>query len=711
MRTSSQPIFVEDRVVGVQGVLIDITERKRAEEALRLNDFALERTSDAVYWINAADIVDVNESACRMLGYSREEFRGMSVTDIDPVMPEAEVLGIWENLKKVGTQTFETQHKAKDGRIVPVEIMVNFIDFEGKEFSCCFVRDITERKQAEEALRESEERFRTIFDYAPIGINLLDPERRPIQSNRVFQDMLGYTEAELSSMTFADYTHPDDMEASLRLAEELLEGQSPYGQFEKRYYRKDGELVWVDLAASAVSNPDGELQYFIAMVENITERKQAAEALQQYTERLKVLREIDQAILAAERPQSIAQAGLQHVRRLVPALRGSVTMFDFEAEEVTVIAADVNGATRLESGKRIPMDAYTITEEFKAGREHMVEDIQSIPEPVLTDQALLAEGIRSYVNVPLLSQGELIGSLNFGSDRPGAFGAEQIEIAREVGDQLAVAIQQARLHEQVQRHADELEQRVAERTADLEAAYKELEALSRVKDEFVTNVSHELRTPITTMRVHYGLLELDPDTLGKSLPVMRRETERLSGIIEDLLRLSRLDQDRVALELAPVDLNALASQYVADRQPLAEGKGLVLTFAGEEDLPSVQADEGLLGQVLSILLTNALNYTPSGGSVVISTRSREEDGQRWASFSVGDTGRGIPPEEQSQAFERFFRGKVGLASGAPGTGLGLALAREIVERHRGQIELVSEGIPGKGATFTVWLPVEGATHG
>jgi len=234
------------------------------------------------------------------------------------------------------------------------------------------------------------------------------------------------------------------------------------------------------------------------------------------------------------------------------------------------------------------------------------------------------------------------------------------------------------------------------------SARKEIE---RMKDAFVSNVTHELRTPITTLKMHHGLLKMDPGALGMSLPVLQRETERLNNTVEDLLRLSRLDQGRVTLDLATVDLNALASQHVADRQPLAEGKGLALTFAGQKDLPGVQADAGLLSQVLSILLTNALNYTASGGSVAISTEAREADGRRWAAFSVSDTGPGIPPEEQRQVFERFVRGKVGRESGVPGTGLGLALAWEIVERHRGRIELASEGIPGKGATFTVWLPL------
>jgi signal transduction histidine kinase len=109
---------------------------------------------------------------------------------------------------------------------------------------------------------------------------------------------------------------------------------------------------------------------------------------------------------------------------------------------------------------------------------------------------------------------------------------------------------------------------------------------------------------------------------------------------------------------------------------------------------------------LSILLSNALNYVPAGGQVTVSTHTSESGGQDWVQFSVSDTGPGIAAEEQAMVFERFTRGIAGRVSGTPGTGLGLSIAREIVDRHQGRIEVSSEGVPGKGATFTVWLPVQ-----
>jgi signal transduction histidine kinase len=124
-----------------------------------------------------------------------------------------------------------------------------------------------------------------------------------------------------------------------------------------------------------------------------------------------------------------------------------------------------------------------------------------------------------------------------------------------------------------------------------------------------------------------------------------------------------------------------------------------------EQLPCALADEQMTGQVLSAILTNALNYTPAGGSVLVCTQKEENQGRMWTGFTVSDTGPGIPAEDQERLFERFFRGKTGRASAIPGTGLGLSIASEIITRHGGRIDVSSAGIPGKGATFSVWLPV------
>jgi signal transduction histidine kinase len=262
----------------------------------------------------------------------------------------------------------------------------------------------------------------------------------------------------------------------------------------------------------------------------------------------------------------------------------------------------------------------------------------------------------------------------------------------------------------VQRHATELEQRVAERTARLEAANRHLETLSRLKDEFVANVSHELRTPITNIKLRQHLLNRQPDRLDEHLAVIRREILRLENTIENLLFLSRLDQQREHLDIGPVNLNELASRYVLDRVSLAESRGLELDLEIEPELLAVEADERLLGQSLSVLLTNAFNYTPAGGHVTVRTGTRSANDAAWHGLIVTDTGPGIPADEQPYLFDRFFRGKAARESGMPGTGLGLAIVQEIAEQHNGWVEVNSTGKPGQGATFAIWLPVAQITE-
>ncbi len=258
--------------------------------------------------------------------------------------------------------------------------------------------------------------------------------------------------------------------------------------------------------------------------------------------------------------------------------------------------------------------------------------------------------------------------------------------------------------EELARYRERLEELVEERTRELAAANERLQQLGHVKDQFIANVSHELRTPITSLRLYHHLLTERPEKRETYMATLQRETERLEHIVEDLLYLSRMDQGEITAALVAVDLNALTKTHVTDRATLAEARGLTLTLEQEPDLPEVQADPLLFERVLSILLTNAFNYTPEGGRVTVRTHAREVEGAHWVGVSVSDTGPGIPPDELPHMFERFFRGNMARLARVPGTGLGLAIAKEIVDQHQGHIEVASERVPGQGAAFTVWLP-------
>lgn len=705
----------QGRITHYLGIQEDITENKRAEEALRQSEAQLRFITDHMLDMISQMGPDrlflyASPSIKRWLGWEPEEVVGHSALEF--VHPEDTDWLLALVRKAIANHESslraEYRFRCADGSYLWVETVINLLfdpanQFAGAIFSS---RDVSERRQAQEALVQSEARFRSVFESAGVGISIADQEGKLVAVNPAFTHMVGYSQEELLGRSFASLTHPDDIDRDIQQSQRLRKREIDEFDLEKRYLHKDGSIVWAHLRVSRFPVHKHGVERTVAVIENITERKRGEEALRKYAQRLETLHEIDQAILEAHSPQETAEAALRYFKQLVSYRRASVMVLDAPAQELVLLAVDTHGSdASMGAGQHIPV--ATLGRQFEVLQTlapYIVENVEELTDPPPVTRFLQQAGIRSFVNLPLKVQGELTGALNLASDTVGAFPLEVMEAAQELADQLAIAIQQAKLRAEVESYAAELEERVAHRTAELEAANEQLKALSQVKDEFVSNVSHELRTPISSIKLYHHLLTARPDRCSEYMAALERETERLKLLIEDLLSLSRLDQDRQDWNPVPVDLNRLCEWYITDRTPLAENHGLRLDFVSEPDLPTVPADEGLLGQVLSILLTNALSYTPAGGQIVVQTRQKQDAENSWVGFSVSDTGPGIAPEEQTRLFERFFRGAAGRASQVPGTGLGLALARAIMERHHGTIDLHSEGQPGKGCIFTVWLP-------
>ncbi|HSD85274.1 MAG TPA: GAF domain-containing protein [Anaerolineae bacterium] len=309
---------------------------------------------------------------------------------------------------------------------------------------------------------------------------------------------------------------------------------------------------------------------------------------------------------------------------------------------------------------------------------------------------------RSYAGAPIRVNGCVIGFLQMTSATPQAFTQVQAEQLQAFADQAAIAIENARLYDQVQHYADELEQRVAERTHELSAAYERLKAADRVKDQFVSQVSHELRTPIANIQLYLSLLDRGkPEKHADYMHTLRQEAMRLNKMIEDLLDISHLDMGKTEFHFAPTDVNRLVATLVLERKPEALERGLTLQQNLQAKLPLVHADLTLAMQALSNLLSNALNFTPAGGLITCSTESRSYADREWVTMTVKNTGPGIAADELPHLGERFYRGRAARNYRAPGTGLGLAIGKEIIDRHGGRLTIDSE--VGQGASFTIWL--------
>ncbi len=319
---------------------------------------------------------------------------------------------------------------------------------------------IKENTRAQEALRTSERRLAGALDIAEAAVISVDEAQRVILFDQTAEKIFGYTAQEVlgqpldlllpSRSTDVHRQHIRDFSAGAVAARRMGERGEIFGR------RKDGTEFPAEVAISKLKQAGGTT--FTAVLRDITERKSVEESLHRYSGRLQVLHEIDRAILAAQSPEGIAQAALHHMQQLTPCYWASVTLFDFDVHEAAVLAAHAAGETKMRTGTRLPLESFDFgnIRFLGQGTVHLVEDIETLSPLAPVIQTLKAEGLRSYINVPLITQGRLMGALNLGGRSPGIFTAEHVEIAREVADLLAVAIRQAHLYEQVQRQTVEL---------------------------------------------------------------------------------------------------------------------------------------------------------------------------------------------------------------------------------------------------------------
>lgn len=273
-----------DMSVYLGGIAI---ERRRAEEALELAKFTVDHATEAIYWVSAgSELLHVNEAACAMLGYTKEEFYRMTVPDINPNLHADTWSAYWEETRRQRGRSFESVHRTKDGRLIPVDVHVSVLTYQGVECYCAFVRDITTRKSAEEELRRSEELFRVAYRNAAVGMAICDLRGRFLEINAAFCEILGYSEQELMTQDFKAVTYPDDIPDSVNRVRELVDGKVPHHLFEKRYVRKTGEIVWAHVGLSAIGDGTGAVANILAMVQDITDRKKAETVLRANERRL-----------------------------------------------------------------------------------------------------------------------------------------------------------------------------------------------------------------------------------------------------------------------------------------------------------------------------------------------------------------------------------------------------------------------------------------
>lgn len=264
------------------GTIRGIAERKGIEQELMLTQFSVEKASDEIFWMDSSGrVIYVNDAACHMLGHSRDELLGMCVWDFDPTYSPEIWLASFTELKKQGFLTFETMHKARGGRVFPVEISANYVEYGGKAYSFSFVRDITERRRVEEALWESERKFRAIFDQTLQFIGLLAIDGTLLEANRAALEFIGARESDVVGKPFWDapwWTHSPALQARLRRAvKAAAKGETV--RFEATLIAKGHSLFHIDFSLKPLIDEDGNVILLIPEGRDITERKRAEGAL------------------------------------------------------------------------------------------------------------------------------------------------------------------------------------------------------------------------------------------------------------------------------------------------------------------------------------------------------------------------------------------------------------------------------------------------
>jgi signal transduction histidine kinase len=422
------------------------------------------------------------------------------------------------------------------------------------------------------------------------------------------------------------------------------------------------------------------------------ERRHAQATFARHEERLRILHEIDRAIVGAQPLQQIAGAVIQPLRELLGVPRAIVNLFDLEAGEVEWLAAAGRSRTHVGPGVRYSLGMMGDVESLKRGDTQIV-DTRALP-PGPETSALLASGVEVYMVVPMIAGGQLIGAISFGGTEK-TFPAEQVGIAHEVATQLAIAINQSQLLERVQRHSDELEFMVRERTTELQAANKELEAFSY-------SISHDLRAPLRGIIGFADALMEDhgadlSDEARRKIKIVQDEGRRLGVLIDELLAFSRLG--RKPLQKSVIDMAQLA-RAALDGLHLQPGESAPAIDFGS--LPEARGDRVLLGQVWANLLSNAVKFSAKNAQPRIEVRATTDANEHL--FLVRDNGAGFDPKYQSKLFGVFQR--LHDAAEFPGSGVGLALVQRIVNRHGGRVW--AESRPGEGATFFFTLPKDQA---
>jgi PAS domain S-box-containing protein len=630
---------------GYMAITRDITERKRMEEELRLLSDAVKMTSESIVIADLkGKILDINEAGLRMYGLNdRADLVGKDPFDI--IVPEDQQKAL-ESMAKIlvegSLKTVEYHILRKDGRKALIETSVSLIrGGKGEPKSIVAVaRDITEHRRMEEALHESEARYRLLAENVKDVIWTADLNLRLTYISPSHTQLTGYSVEEALAQTVDKLMTPASGDVVAKgFAEELaLEESGPGDLFRSRIFEveancKDGSTIPVEMKAAFLRGLVGQPIGILGITRDVRERRKAEEALR-HSER---------------RFRDIADNAFEWIWEVDP--NGKYTYSSPTVERIL-------GYKPVEVLEKHFYDLLHPDDKERVKKETLEIFARKEPFRELIFRSLNKDGTTVWLStsgVPLLDEkGNLVGYRGADTD-------------------------------------------ITERKKAEEA----IRELDRLKAEFISNISHELRTPLHSIK-GFGKLILDgkvpdPNVQREFLTIIESQSNRLDKLVSNLLDVSRLEAGRFSIQKQRISIGSTVHEAVETLRGVANGRGITIKEDIPATLPEIDVDKERLEQVMFNLIGNAVKFSNDGSEVTVRAEVKEHD----LLVQITDHGIGIPEEAMPRLFQRFYR--VEASSSIGGSGLGLYISKQIIEAHGGHIWVESKSGEGSTFSFTLPL--------
>jgi PAS domain S-box-containing protein len=666
----------DDSILGVGIMVLDVTEQKHAEAALRRSEeqFRLlaEHARDLVfrYRVTLPCGFDyVSPSAAALCGYTPEEhyadpdLLAKIVHPDDRPLLASLIKHPEDNVKPV-----EMRWLHKHGEIVWTEHQgVPIYDDAGRVIAIQGIaRDITKRRHAEDAFRAAELRYRTLVEQIPaiIYTAAIDAHSSTMYVSPQIEPILGFSPEEwlADPELWLKLAHPDDRAQLLADVARMHKSNEPYSR-EYRSFTRAGRLVWLRDMARVVRDDDGTPLFMQGVVIDLTERKQAEEAVRRSEQLYRTL--------AHHFPNGVVMLFDHDLR---------YTIADGAGFELVSLSGDV-------------LEGRTIWEAFPPDHVALIEPLY---------RAALA-GQQSTVEMQYENRTALVHIVPVRDEQDNVIAG--MVMTHDITER-------KHMERSLQEERAQLARRVEERTADLSAANAELARAARLKDEFLASMSHELRTPLNAV---LGLSEaLREQTYGSlndqqdhALQTVEESGRHLLALINDILDLAKIDAGKMGVDIEDVLVEQMCQASMRMLRQAAQKKRIDMQLSLDPAATRVRADTRRLKQILVNLLSNAVKFTPDGGAVGLEVTA--DANEHVLRFTVWDTGIGIALDQLAHLFQPFVQLDRRLARRYEGTGLGLALVYRMTELHGGGVSVTSE--EGVGSRFTVALPWSDAANG